>query len=81
MMFHFSAGRTLVNSDAVVMKRCDEHDIAANDGKLVMHARKIARFGFVLSTEIPLIDDDGIRDPHQGETSFATYSIVMAVES
>jgi hypothetical protein len=59
----FSAGRTLVNSDAVVMKRCDEHDIAANDGKLGMHAKKIARFAFVLSPEIPLIDDDGIRAP------------------
>lgn len=53
-----------MNSDAVVMKRSDEHDIAANDGKLVMHAsRKIARSAFVLSPEIPLIDDDGIRAP------------------
>ena len=29
-IIHFLPGRTLVNSDAVVMKLCDEHDIAAN---------------------------------------------------
>lgn len=52
-----------MNSDAVAMKRYGEHDIAADDGRLVIHAGQITRFAFVLSPEIPLLDDDGIRAP------------------